>query len=133
MSDRSIQFEELVETAVPFSRETAGIEHPVIRTGIGIVIEESRVQSEHDFGFQQGAVDITQRQRDVINRPAGPVIPDDLDLGILFGWGDIRDHIADGFNKSKSADDILADRMTEMRNKAAETAASILAGKLGIE
>ena len=56
-----------------------------------------------------------------------------LDLGILFGWGDIRDHIADGFNKSKSADDILADRMTEMRNKAAETAASILAGKLGIE
>ena len=33
----------------------------------------------------------------------------------------------------KSGADILADRMTEMRNKAAETAASILAGKLGIE
>ena len=56
-----------------------------------------------------------------------------LDLGILFGWGDIRDHIANGFNKSTSAADLLADRMTEMRNKAAETAASILAGKLGIE
>ncbi len=56
-----------------------------------------------------------------------------LDLGILFGWGNIRDHIAEGFNKSTSAADLLADRMTEMRNKAAETAASILAGKLGIE
>ncbi len=56
-----------------------------------------------------------------------------LDLGILFGWGDIRDHIADGFNKSTPAADLLANRMTEMRNKAAETAASILAGKLGIE
>ena len=56
-----------------------------------------------------------------------------LDLGILFSWGDIRDHIAEGFNKSTSAADLLADRMTEMRNKAAETAASILAGKLGIE
>ncbi len=56
-----------------------------------------------------------------------------LDLGILFGWGDIRDHIVNGFNKSTSAADLLADRMTEMRNKAAETAASILAGKLGIE
>lgn len=56
-----------------------------------------------------------------------------LDLGILFGWGDIRDHIAEGFNKSTPAADLLANRMTEMRNKAAETAASILAGKLGIE
>lgn len=56
-----------------------------------------------------------------------------LDLGILFSWGDIRDHIANGFNKSISAADLLDDRMTEMRNKAAETAASILAGKLGIE
>ncbi len=56
-----------------------------------------------------------------------------LDLGILFGWGDISDHIANGLNKSTSAADLLADRMTEMRNKAAETAASILAGKLGIE
>lgn len=56
-----------------------------------------------------------------------------LDLGILFSWGDIREHILKGFDNSDSAADILADRMTEMRNKAAETAASILAGKLGIE
>lgn len=56
-----------------------------------------------------------------------------LDLGILLGWGDICDHIAEGFNKSTPAADLLANRMTEMRNKAAETAASILAGKLGIE
>lgn len=75
---------------------------------------------------QNGAKDSAQ-MLDILSEHAR------LDLGILFGWGDIRDHIAEGFNKSNSAADILADRMTEMRNKAAETAASILAGKLGIE
>ncbi len=56
-----------------------------------------------------------------------------LDLGILFGWGDMNEHIENGFKNNKSGADILADRMTEMRNKVAETAASILADKLGIE
>lgn len=56
-----------------------------------------------------------------------------LDVGTLFGWGDISEHIENGLKNNKSADEILADRLTEMRNKAAETAASILAGKLGIE
>lgn len=56
-----------------------------------------------------------------------------LDLGILFGWGNINEIIENGLKNNKSADSLLADRMTEMRNKAAETAASILAGKLGIE
>lgn len=75
---------------------------------------------------EKGAKDAAQ-MLDIITENAR------LDLGILFGWGDIRDHIAEGFNKSTPAADLLADRMTEMRNKAAETAASILAGKLGIE
>ena len=56
-----------------------------------------------------------------------------LDLGILFGWGDICEHVENGLKNNKSADDLLADRITEMRNKAAETAASILADKIGIE
>ena len=75
---------------------------------------------------EKGAKDAAQ-MLDIITENAR------LDLGILFGWGDIRDYIAEGFNKSTPAADLLADRMTEMRNKAAETAASILAGKLGIE
>lgn len=75
---------------------------------------------------EKGAKDAAQ-MLDIITENAR------LDLGILFGWGDIRDHIAEGFNKSTPAADLLANRMTEMRNKAAETAASILAGKLGIE
>jgi hypothetical protein len=56
-----------------------------------------------------------------------------LDLGILFGWGDLCEHVENGLKKNRSGADILADRMTEMRNKAAETAASILADKLGIK
>ena len=75
---------------------------------------------------EKGAKDAAQ-MLDIITENAR------LDLGILFGWGDIRDYIAEGFNKSTPAADLLANRMTEMRNKAAETAASILAGKLGIE
>jgi hypothetical protein len=57
----------------------------------------------------------------------------ELDLGILLGWGDLYDYLEKGINNSKTADEILADRMTEMRNKAADTAASILADKLGIK
>lgn len=56
-----------------------------------------------------------------------------LDLGVLFGWGDISEHVRKGLESNKTAADILADRMTDMRNKAAETAASILADKLGIK
>lgn len=56
-----------------------------------------------------------------------------LDLGILFGWGDLCGHVENGLKTNRSCADILADRMTEMRNKAAETAASILADKLGIK
>ena len=56
-----------------------------------------------------------------------------LDLGVLLGWGDISDHVRKGLESNKTADAILADRMTDMRNKAAETAASILADKLGIK
>ena len=56
-----------------------------------------------------------------------------LDLGILFGWGDLCEYVEDGLKNGKSGADILADRKTDMRNKAAETAASILADKLGIK
>lgn len=56
-----------------------------------------------------------------------------LDLGVLFGWGDISEHVKKGLESNKTAEDILSDRMTDMRNKAAETAASILADKLGIK
>ena len=55
-----------------------------------------------------------------------------LDFGNLFSWGDIGEYIENGLQNNRSADDILADRMTEMRNKAADTAASIFAEKLGI-
>ena len=54
-----------------------------------------------------------------------------LDFGNLFTWGDIGEYIENGLKNKKSADDILADRMTEMRNKAADTAALIYAEKLG--
>lgn len=56
-----------------------------------------------------------------------------LDLGILFGWGDIDDLIADSIEKGSSADTILSDRMTEMRNKAVDVAADIVADRLGIK
>ena len=56
-----------------------------------------------------------------------------LDLGILLGWGDIDDLIADGLNKGTTADALLADRMTEMRNKAVDVAAKIVADRLGIK
>ncbi len=56
-----------------------------------------------------------------------------LDLGILLGWGDICEHVGNGLKNGRSGADIIADRMTEMRNKAAETAASIFADKLGIK
>jgi len=56
-----------------------------------------------------------------------------LDLGILLGWGDIDDLISDGISQNKTADSILSDRITAMRNKAVETAANIIADRLGIE
>lgn len=56
-----------------------------------------------------------------------------LDLGSLLGWGDLDDHIADNMKKGTSAADLLADRMTTMRNKAVETAAGIVADRLGIK
>lgn len=56
-----------------------------------------------------------------------------LDLGILLGWGDIDDLIGDGLKKGTAADALLTDRMTEMRNKAVDVAAKIVADRLGIE
>ena len=56
-----------------------------------------------------------------------------LDLGILFGWGDIDDLIENGLVKGTAADAILSDRITEMRNKAVDAAAKIVADRLGIK
>ncbi len=56
-----------------------------------------------------------------------------LDLGILLGWGDIDTLIEDGLEKGSSADTILSDRMTEMRNTAVDVAANIVADRLGIK
>lgn len=56
-----------------------------------------------------------------------------LDLGILLGWGDIDDLIGDGLKKGTAADALLTDRMTEMRNKAVDVAAKIVADRLGIK
>lgn len=56
-----------------------------------------------------------------------------LDLGILLGWGDIDDLIGDGLKKGTTADALLTDRMTEMRNKAVDVAAKIVADRLGIK
>ena len=56
-----------------------------------------------------------------------------LDLGILFGWGNIDDLIEDGLEKGTSAETLISDRMTEMRNKAVDTAAKIVAERLGIK
>lgn len=56
-----------------------------------------------------------------------------LDLGIMLGWGDIDEYIASSFASGKSAKDMLADRVVSMRNKAAETAAKILADRLNIK
>ncbi len=56
-----------------------------------------------------------------------------LDLGILLGWGDIDDLIGDGLKKGTAADALLSDRMTEMRNKAVDVAAKIVADRLGIK
>ena len=56
-----------------------------------------------------------------------------LDLGILFGWGDLDEYIAEGMAKGTNAEALLSDRITSMRNKAAETAAGIVADRLGIK
>lgn len=56
-----------------------------------------------------------------------------LDLGILFGWGDLDEYIAEGMEKGISAETLLSDRITSMRNKAADTAAKIVADRLGIK
>lgn len=56
-----------------------------------------------------------------------------LDLGELLGWGDIDKLIEDGLTKGSSADSILTNRVTEMRNQVVEVAASIIADKLGIK
>ena len=56
-----------------------------------------------------------------------------LDLGILLGWGDIDEYVASSLASGKSAKDMLADRVVPMRNKAAETAAGILADRLNIK
>ena len=57
----------------------------------------------------------------------------ELDLGALLGWGDIDDIIESGLVKGTSADEILSDRITEMRNKAVDAAAKIVADRLGIK
>ncbi|MBO5701816.1 MAG: hypothetical protein J6S71_05210 [Clostridia bacterium] len=54
-----------------------------------------------------------------------------LDLGILFGWGDIHDLISEALAKGTPSDTLLSDRMTEMRNKAVDAAAKIVAERLG--
>ena len=54
-----------------------------------------------------------------------------LDLGILLGWGDIDKLISDGLDKKTASDVLLSDRMTEMRNKAVDAAAKIVAERLG--
>ncbi len=54
-----------------------------------------------------------------------------LDLGILFGWGDIHELISDALTKGTPSDTLLSDRMTEMRNKAVDAAAKIVAERLG--
>ena len=54
-----------------------------------------------------------------------------LDLGILFGWGDIDKLISDGLAKGTAFETLLSDRMTEMRNKAVDAAAKIVAERLG--
>ena len=56
-----------------------------------------------------------------------------LDLCILLGWGDIDDLIGDGLKQGTAADALLTDRMTEMRNKAVDVAAKIVADRLGIK
>ncbi len=56
-----------------------------------------------------------------------------LELGSLLGWGDLDEYIAEGMKKGTSAEALLSDRMTAMRNKAAETAAGIVADRLGIK
>lgn len=56
-----------------------------------------------------------------------------LDLGIMLGWGDIDDLIAEGLASGTSAKDLLSDRITSMRNEAVETAAKIVAERLNIE
>ena len=56
-----------------------------------------------------------------------------LDLGIILGWGDIDDYIADSLAGGKSAKNMLGDRVATMRNKAVETAAGILAERLNIK
>ncbi len=56
-----------------------------------------------------------------------------LDLGILLGWGDIDEYITDSLASGRSAEAMLGDRMALMRNKAAETAAKILADRLNIK
>lgn len=56
-----------------------------------------------------------------------------LDLGILLGWGDLDEYVTEQIQKGTSAEALLSDRITSMRNKAAETAAGIVADRLGIE
>ncbi len=53
-----------------------------------------------------------------------------LDLGILLGWGDLDKYIADSLSSGRSSSEMLGDRVVSMRNKAAETAAGILAERL---
>ncbi len=56
-----------------------------------------------------------------------------LDLGILLGWGDIDALISEGIKARTDAEALLSDRVTDMRNKAVETAANIIADRLGIK
>ena len=53
-----------------------------------------------------------------------------LDLGVLLGWGDLDEYIADSLTSGRTSADMLGDRIASMRNKAVETAAGILAERL---
>lgn len=55
-----------------------------------------------------------------------------LDLGCILGWGDLDSLIREGIEQGKTADTLLSDRLTEMKNKAVDAAAKIVADRLGI-
>ncbi len=55
-----------------------------------------------------------------------------IDLGPILGWGNIHKLLEDELKKGTSPEDILADRVVQMQNKAVESAAAILAGRLNI-
>lgn len=131
---------------LPMANADSGYSSPVDHSALSIlcapagVISGSRLRAlidnlntiSHDYKeairnktIENGAAE-SRNMLDIIESEAR------LDLGILLGWGDLDDYISDGMEKGTSAEDLLADRITEMRNKAVEAAAKIVADRLGI-